>query len=242
MHSSMNLVGSDKHQTCFPISDAAVKLATIAATSNRGITKTRESRDTAVRQEAVKDKKLPLKPAPKTRDTDKTWVQMQTSGRTNKVASQEHYSDRYTVSLGFHKAIRVAQSRRVASGNNGSVALLWDLSGNDAESELRMIQSIDHVAFVRCLSSYGTGNNVTVAFEYMPLSLVEVLSNRRLEEREIACILKQVVDGLLYLEEKGMGHRKLTSSNILIDDHSGRGGSNTAATNRLILFMKVSAF
>ncbi|KAH6951138.1 kinase-like domain-containing protein, partial [Ilyonectria robusta] len=132
----------------------------------------------------------------------------------------EHYRVFFRISLGSNKNIAVAQKRPATSSKNTQGALLWNLSGPNARDEVAMVQSIKHENFVKALAVYGAGDDLTVAFEFVPLSLQEVVVNRRLNESELACILKQVVNGLLYLEQHDWGHPKLTCSNVLID-HGG---------------------
>ncbi|KAH7229943.1 kinase-like domain-containing protein, partial [Fusarium solani] len=134
--------------------------------------------------------------------------------------TREHYRTCFRLSLGFNKNIAVAQKRLATSTKSTQGALLWNLSGPNARDEVAMVQSIKHENFVKALAVYGEGDDLTIAFEFVPISLSEVVANRRLDESELACILKQVANGLLYLEQHDWGHSELTCSNVLID-HGG---------------------
>ncbi|KAF4983779.1 hypothetical protein FDECE_17228 [Fusarium decemcellulare] len=197
--------GHEKHRTQFPTSGAAAKLAALTAVSDAPSGKAsapsaRQKRSIAVnprtRQEGSiavtrtkEDKQIAFKPEAVASTTAETRVQ--TSRKIDGVTSKEHYIHRYRALLGCHEDIVVAQRSCATSSEGTRNALLWNLSGDGAENELRMIQSIEHTAFVRYLSVYGSGACFTVAFEFMPLSLVEVISNKRLEKPQVACILKQ---------------------------------------------------
>ena len=57
-----------------------------------------------------------------------------------------------------------------------------------------------------------------VAMEYMDGgSLTEVIDHNVLDERQIAAVARQVLEGLTFLHSKNIVHRDIKSDNILLD-------------------------
>ncbi|KAH9905236.1 kinase-like domain-containing protein [Xylariomycetidae sp. FL2044] len=91
------------------------------------------------------------------------------------------------------------------------------LCKDQADNQVRMIHKLSHTHLIGVQDIFGYRNSYYIAFEFMPLSLSELAGNPLIDEPRLASILGQVLDGLAYLESKGLEHGKLTCSNILIN-------------------------
>ncbi|EXM16491.1 Serine-threonine/tyrosine-protein kinase, catalytic domain [Fusarium oxysporum f. sp. vasinfectum] len=80
-----------------------------------------------------------------------------------------------------------------------------------------MTKSIQDDHFVTPIAAYKSSTGITIAYELMAVSLLEVAICGDFEEPELVIILKQVVDGLKYLEQRGIGHPKLSCSSVLMN-------------------------
>jgi hypothetical protein len=115
--------------------------------------------------------------------------------------------------------------------------LLWPPSGSDdsipnpTDDQVKIIKKIVDKRFVRGMGAYEMlpsreptlayekppPREFTLAYEFMPVSLAEVAASRKIRGSELAYILKQILGGLLYLEELDMGNAELNCSNVLLD-------------------------
>ncbi|PCD21477.1 hypothetical protein AU210_016439 [Fusarium oxysporum f. sp. radicis-cucumerinum] len=138
-------------------------------------------------------------------------------------SSKEHYKTFFTMIIGRRKvdaAYRRSNTYGPVSNNGPKNAWLKKVSGEDSEKQLQIAQSIGHENFVRQLAVYEERGDFVVAYEFVPISLSEVVANKNLSGSELATILKQVIAGFLYLEQHGLCHAQLTCSDILIS-HEG---------------------
>ncbi|KAG7402687.1 CTD kinase subunit alpha [Fusarium oxysporum f. sp. rapae] len=138
-------------------------------------------------------------------------------------SSEEHYKTFFTMIIGRSKvdaAYRRSNTYGPVRDNGPKSAWLKEVSGENAEKQLQIAQSIGHENFVRQLAVYEEREGFVVAYEFVPMSLSEVVANMNLSGSELATILKQVIGGLLYLEQHGLCHAQLTCSDILIN-HEG---------------------
>ncbi|KAK3369556.1 hypothetical protein B0T24DRAFT_532759, partial [Lasiosphaeria ovina] len=65
------------------------------------------------------------------------------------------------------------------------------------------------------------GNVFSAVFIFIPLSLFDIAGNPLINEIRLVSILGQILDGLSYLERKGLKHGQLTYLHVLID-YEGR--------------------
>lgn len=179
-----------KRRTRFVISPSAAKLASIAEAPSRGVAPsvTKNPPPTEVIREEAR---RPFKPE-NAFTSGGGAVRARAPDKVDGISPREHYRKCFRISLGFNKNIAAVQKRLATSTKDTQGALLWKLSGPNARDEVAMVQSIKHENFVKALAIYGEGDDLTIAFEFVPISLSEVVANRRLDESELACILKQV--------------------------------------------------
>ncbi|KAI1382529.1 uncharacterized protein F4822DRAFT_441840 [Hypoxylon trugodes] len=97
---------------------------------------------------------------------------------------------------------------------DSSLAIMKNFSSYD---QIRAIRRIEHPHFLTALRIFHTESTYHVAFEFMPLSLLELAGSPEIDEDCLAAIVGQVLDGLSYLEREKLEHGQLTSSNILIN-------------------------
>ncbi|KAI6080159.1 kinase-like domain-containing protein [Hypoxylon rubiginosum] len=124
------------------------------------------------------------------------------------------YKALYQLQLGDSEPTIVAEERTISPKSRFSPAVIRHMSGLD---EIQRIQQIRHENFVTVLAIFDHEGSYTVAFEYMPLSLLEVAGNPLLKELQLASIVGQILHGLLYLAKDNLEHGQLTCSNVLID-------------------------
>ncbi|KAI6080080.1 hypothetical protein F4821DRAFT_105910 [Hypoxylon rubiginosum] len=124
------------------------------------------------------------------------------------------YEALYRLQLGDSESAIVAQERTISPDNRLSPVVIRQVSGLDA---IRRVQQIRHDNFVTALAIFDHDGSYTVAFEYMPLSLLEVAGNPLLKELQLASIVGQILHGLRYLADSDLEHGQLTCSNVLID-------------------------
>ncbi|SCO54524.1 uncharacterized protein FFNC_15555 [Fusarium fujikuroi] len=138
-------------------------------------------------------------------------------------SSKEHYKTFFSMIIGRGKAdaaYRKSNTYDPPRISSPESAWLKKVSSEDAEKQLQISQSIGHENFLRQLAVYKEREGFIAAYEFVPISLSEVVANMNLSGSELAAILRQVIDGFLYLEQHGLCHTQLTCSDILIT-HEG---------------------
>ncbi|KAL6351734.1 hypothetical protein LRP88_14982 [Fusarium phalaenopsidis] len=148
---------------------------------------------------------------------------------------EQHYEPYFVLTLGRHEELVIAATEQAAPDPEQTSVIFWNITGPSARDQVSVVRTINHKNFVRGLGVYPTPEAFIVAYEFLPISLLEIATSRKLRGPEMACILKQVrasmtldvyglltctqkiLDGLLYLEELNLGHPELTCSNILLD-------------------------
>ncbi|CAK7202008.1 hypothetical protein SEUCBS139899_004726 [Sporothrix eucalyptigena] len=106
--------------------------------------------------------------------------------------------------------------------SDADTILMQELLGENGQvqEQVQWIQRIQHPAFLaaREIFCYGkTKSTFSVSFDFMPISLAELVGNPLLAEIHYACILGQVLEGLVYLEQNKLEHGHLTCATILVD-------------------------
>ncbi|RSL95854.1 hypothetical protein BHE90_009559 [Fusarium euwallaceae] len=130
---------------------------------------------------------------------------------------EQHYEPYFDLTLGRHEELVIAATEQAAPDPEQTSVIFWNITGPSARDQVSVVRTINHKNFVRGLGVYPRPEAFIVAYEFLPISLLEVATSRKLRGPEMACILKQILDGLMYLEELNLGHPELTCSNILLD-------------------------
>ncbi|KAF4331730.1 hypothetical protein FBEOM_14502 [Fusarium beomiforme] len=144
--------------------------------------------------------------------------QLRDQSKSSRLA--QHFEAYYKITLGRNKDIPVWRIKPAAFQENLAVldekqtcVLLWSLSGSDdrvpnkSEDQVDLIRKIVSKKFVKGIGGYtmSTSDEITVAYEFMPVSLAEIAASRKVRGPEMAYILKQV------------RHPELSCSNVLLD-------------------------
>ncbi|TQV90170.1 protein kinasedomain-containing protein [Cordyceps javanica] len=129
---------------------------------------------------------------------------------------RQTYEKLFDLQLGDCDYYTVAeQTNPDVEGN--PVVIIKTFTGPKADSHVQVIRGIQHNRFVNAQLFLAIDDGYLVSFDFMPMSLCEIAGNPLLNDLRLASILGQIVDGLLYLEQKSLEHSQLTCSNILID-------------------------
>ncbi|KAK2666458.1 Serine-threonine/tyrosine-protein kinase, catalytic domain [Fusarium oxysporum f. sp. vasinfectum] len=140
--------------------------------------------------------------------------------------AQRHFERYYKITLGRNMDVQLARTKPAAFeekppllDEKQSSVLFWTLSGSESEEQVSVVRKIENRRFVKGIGVYTmpTPGEFTVVYEFMPVSLAEIAASRKVRGPELAYILKQILDGLLYLEEHDIGHPELSCSNVLLD-------------------------
>ncbi|KAM3563045.1 hypothetical protein ARSEF4850_002512 [Beauveria asiatica] len=128
------------------------------------------------------------------------------------------YKELYSIQFGNDAYFPVAQRTKLQPDKH-SLCIVKRFAGANVDGHIHAIRQVDHQQFVQAQRIFSVQNELFVTFEFMPVSLAEVEGNPLLDDLQLASILGQVVDGLLYLKNNSLGHGQLTCSNILVDMH-----------------------
>lgn len=118
------------------------------------------------------------------------------------------------------------------------------------QRELEILRLVNHKNIVRLYDLFDTTDKLYLVLEYMPGGhLFEVLSNRGIHfsEERASIIVRDILEGLEYLHERGIVHRDVKPENILLDSTTWPfttkiadfGLSNFLAPNTGVLASKV---
>ncbi|XP_058730988.1 probable serine/threonine-protein kinase At1g54610 [Vicia villosa] len=87
--------------------------------------------------------------------------------------------------------------------------------------EIMILQTLDHPNVIKLegLATSRMQYSLYLVFEYMQCDLTRVISRptERLTESQIKCYMQQLLLGLQYCHERGVMHRDIKASNLLID-------------------------
>ncbi|KFX96375.1 hypothetical protein O988_05355 [Pseudogymnoascus sp. VKM F-3808] len=116
--------------------------------------------------------------------------------------------------LKFGEFVSVASDRKLPHDS----FIIKRFDGPDLAKKLQMLQRVRHNSFHDMRQCFSYENSYYAVFPNMPISLDHVVkSPPYLDEHELAAILGQVVNGLVYLASNGLEHGSLCSSNILLN-------------------------
>ncbi|KFY50099.1 hypothetical protein V495_00354 [Pseudogymnoascus sp. VKM F-4514 (FW-929)] len=135
-----------------------------------------------------------------------------TSSFTNIIARQESPWETYKK----HFDLDLNSPVTVAQGKAGLVAVR-EFSVAAAEKALYMHGRVRHSNIVEALDAFTTETSFYIVLEHMPISLYQIVESAKYPtEPELAAILRQVIDGLAYLESEGLEHGSINCQNILV--------------------------
>ncbi|KAH7111053.1 kinase-like domain-containing protein [Dendryphion nanum] len=123
------------------------------------------------------------------------------------------YERIYQLRLGVGDHIHVAERKSPPF----DIVTIRSWSGPHIEDKLHVLQRIRHPNFVSAFDAFRFEQSLYIVFEHMPISLQHVAGNPYINELRLASILGQILEGLAYLETKGLEHGSLTCSNVLIN-------------------------
>ncbi|KAF7332236.1 Pkinase-domain-containing protein [Mycena kentingensis (nom. inval.)] len=89
-----------------------------------------------------------------------------------------------------------------------------------AMREIKLLQSLRHENVVRLFEMMVSNGSVSMVFEYMEHDLTGILSQTQFAftEAHLKSLCRQMLAGLAYLHHKGVIHRDIKGSNILVNN------------------------
>ncbi|EIN10645.1 Pkinase-domain-containing protein [Punctularia strigosozonata HHB-11173 SS5] len=89
-----------------------------------------------------------------------------------------------------------------------------------AMREIKLLQSLRHENIVRLYEMMVSNGNVYMVFEYMDHDLTGILSQTQFSftDANLKSLCQQMLAGLAYLHHKGVIHRDIKGSNILVNN------------------------
>ena len=95
--------------------------------------------------------------------------------------------------------------------------------------EIQILKSVDHQNLVKLEDVFVRDSKkdkndwkikrVSLVFEYVPHDLFAIVKSRpKFTPAQLKCILKQMLEGLAYLNSKGFLHRDIKGGNILLSE------------------------
>ncbi|KAF1948547.1 hypothetical protein CC80DRAFT_521099 [Byssothecium circinans] len=86
-----------------------------------------------------------------------------------------------------------------------------------AEKTLHIFRQVQHQNIVAAIEVFTTHDGLYIALEHMPVSLEWIVRSPAYpDERQLAAILGQILNGIAYLARKGFQHGSLRCANILL--------------------------
>ena len=108
-------------------------------------------------------------------------------------------------------------------------------SGHRAEREARAAASLRHPRCQRIFSLARDPSHVYIAYEYIPgRTLREAMRAGELDDRAAVEVAAQISEALAHAHGKGIVHRDVKPSNVLLAESDGRStcGCSTSASRR----------
>lgn len=129
----------------------------------------------------------------------------------------DKYNPAFKIQFGGEESYTVAEREREPKSEDGTrlalVKQVRDLKSNE------FTRVVEHACIVACQDVFHKAGHFYIVYSFMPLSLSQLQANPLLTEKSLAAILRQIVDGLSFLESKGLEHGQISSSSILVDLH-----------------------
>ncbi|KAK2589596.1 hypothetical protein QQS21_012727 [Conoideocrella luteorostrata] len=130
------------------------------------------------------------------------------------------YTKLYSLQFGASDYFIVAEEKIRKKNSNpeqNPLVIIKTFAGFAPHNSIPDIQRIKDKNFVPIRNIISVQSEITVAFEFMPLSLSEIAGNPLIDDIRLASLLGPIVDGLMYLDESCLEHTQLICSNILVD-------------------------
>ncbi|KAF9086116.1 kinase subunit of RNA polymerase II carboxy-terminal domain kinase I, partial [Mortierella sp. GBA35] len=88
-----------------------------------------------------------------------------------------------------------------------------------AMREIKLLQSLNHPHVISLKELMVSKGAVYMVFEYMDYDLTGILSHPHLkfQPKHVKCLMKQLLEGLGFLHHKGVLHRDIKGSNLLVN-------------------------
>ncbi|KFZ18316.1 hypothetical protein V501_01287 [Pseudogymnoascus sp. VKM F-4519 (FW-2642)] len=137
------------------------------------------------------------------------------SSSTNIIARKESPWEIYekVLDLDFNGSVTVAQRKARHSG----LVAVRAFPVAAAEKTLYMHGRVRHANIVEALDAFTTETSFFIVLEHMPLSIDQIVQCAKYPtEKQLAAILKQILDGLVFLEREGLEHGSLDCSNVVL--------------------------
>lgn len=129
------------------------------------------------------------------------------------------YGKCFELQFGSNPYVVVAGPSATAADSDSDTVLVQRLRGINEQVQVQSIQRIQHPSFLAAQEIFYCEEVFSVSFDFMPISLAELAGNPLLADIHLACILGQVLEGLVYLERNKLEHGRLTCANILVDQN-----------------------
>ncbi|XP_054016859.1 cyclin-dependent kinase 20-like isoform X1 [Hylaeus anthracinus] len=86
--------------------------------------------------------------------------------------------------------------------------------------EMKILQQLKHRNVVELLDAFPVGLDFIMVFEYMPISLWEIIKDNEtvLTPVQVKTYTKMILEGIVYVHEKNIIHRDLKPANLLISE------------------------
>ena len=89
--------------------------------------------------------------------------------------------------------------------------------------EIHILRRLDHPNVIRLegIVTSRLSHSLYLVFEYMEHDLagLAALSGQRFTEPQVKCLMRQILEGLSHCHARGVLHRDIKGSNLLIDDN-----------------------
>ncbi|XP_043260220.1 cyclin-dependent kinase 20-like [Colletes gigas] len=86
--------------------------------------------------------------------------------------------------------------------------------------EIKILQQLKHRNVVKLLDAFAVGLDFIVVFEYMPISLWEIIKDNEisLTTVQVKTYTKMILEGVAYIHKQNIIHRDLKPANLLISE------------------------
>ncbi|KAK5209213.1 hypothetical protein LTR41_004748 [Exophiala xenobiotica] len=116
--------------------------------------------------------------------------------------------------------LELAGAVEVAVRKTAPIHLVHVRKFSNAESEkvLHLFRQLQHRNIVTALDVFADSDGLYVVLEHMSIALERIVNSPAYPtEQQLAAILGQLLNGIVYLAEEGFEHGRLSCSNILLN-------------------------